>query len=130
MIHKSAYEIAKELEQMKDNPIDYIEFQIYDHGTDAEPFSLAVPYLYDEENEQDEELGVNTVARQTSELLMDLEDDYELKEVEYMVEEFNDEPVFIIRVIAVLSDEPNITDEVFDAFQELSTRVTKEEDKQ
>ena len=63
MIHKSAYEIAKELEQMKDNPIDYIEFQIYDHGTDAEPFSLAVPYLYDEENEQDEELGVNTVAR-------------------------------------------------------------------
>ena len=61
---------------------------------------------------------------------MDLEDGYELKEVEYKVEEFDDEPVFIILVTAVLSDEPNITDEVFDAFQELSTRVTKEEDKQ
>lgn len=58
---------------------------------------------------------------------MDLKDGYELKEVEYKVEELDGEPVFIIRVIAVLSDEPNITDEVFDVFQEIATRVTKED---
>ena len=58
---------------------------------------------------------------------MDLQDDYELKGVEYMVEEFDDEPVFIILVTAVPSDEPNITDEVFDVFQALSTRIKKED---
>lgn len=111
---------------MKGDPIDYIEFHIYDHGMNAEPCIITVPYLYDEENEEDEELGVNAAARQTSELLMDLKDDYELKEVEYKVEEFNDEPVFTVFVIAVPSDESNITDEVFDVFQELVTRVKKE----
>ncbi|MBQ1573014.1 MAG: hypothetical protein IIZ78_29510 [Clostridiales bacterium] len=116
-------EIIEELEKANNQPLDYVQVLIYDHGPNAAPYETWVDVAEQEEDLDDEDCcdGVPLQVQNMSDLLIDLRDGFNLTRVEYKVlEEDGELPVFVLDVVAVPTvEESNITDDVMDKFMEI-----------
>lgn len=119
--------IIEELNKYSDAPLDYVHFQIYDKGTNAEPFETWIDANDDcEELAPDEAEELPSAIQNLADILLDLKDGYQITHVEYRVEpdiESADKPTFFVDVFAVPcenGEESNITGDVLDAFYGLA----------
>jgi hypothetical protein len=118
-------EIIEELEKANNQPLDYVQVLIYDHGPNAAPYKTWVDVAEPEEDLDDEDCcdGIPLPVQNMADILLELHDGYKITHVEYKVEEYDGSPCFFVQVFAVPLDEDdeetNLTDDVFNKFYQI-----------